>query len=373
MSAEDAPTELEEKVDSLFAEYRRASEDFLVELDKLRSGNHTRKEADAVFRRNPANQFANRFLALAKQNRKTKTAFQSYFMTCFLLRGADPKTTTGVLQQAADLLLEDHLDNRELGQIALLMPSLPQTGTKSFLRSLAQRSPHREVRAYACLALVKTLQHETDAKPEGSGNAAADKEIVALLERITHEFADVTVQGHTLSELAKPLLFAKEHLAVGKKAPEITGTDAGGTEFRLSDYRGKVVLLVFWGDWCPHCVRMYPYERVLINKYKSHKFVMLGVNTDSPERLTAVEKDKKVTWKSWSDGTVGGPIARQWGIETFPTMYLIDHKGTIRMHGAFDPDTLEQTVDLLVAEAEGRSKASRRTNPALRRALQQQR
>jgi S1-C subfamily serine protease/peroxiredoxin len=369
--ADEAPSELDEKVEALFEEYQRAAEDFVAELDKLHSGGYSRSELDAIFRKNPANRFSARFVALGKEHRKTKIALQSYFMACYLLRGADPKLTGGVLQAATDLLLQDHLDDHELSNVVLLMPSLPPSGTKAFLRTLIQKTPHRETRAYACLSLAKTLQHEADEKPESSANPATHQEIVALLNRVTDEFSDVTLQGHPLSETVKPLLFAKERLAVGKKTIEIEGPDGAGNEFKLSDYRGSVVLLTFWGDWSSTCVRMYPYERILVTKYKGRKFVMLGVNTDAPDRLDAVQKAKKVNWRSWSDGSKTGPITKQWGVDSYPMMYLIDHKGTIRMRGFFDPDTIDQSIDLLVAEAEGRSKGSRRGSPAVRRILKQ--
>jgi S1-C subfamily serine protease/peroxiredoxin len=371
-ASEEAPGELEERVRALFGEFQQASKDFFVELDLARSHGHTRAELDTIVRRNPSNAFAARFLALGKENRKTKIGLQSYLMACSLLRSADPKTTSGILQETANLLLEDHLDDRDLGQAALLMPALPQSGTKRFLRALIEKSPYREVRAYACCSLAKILQHESDANPGTVSNPAADKEIVALLTRVTDEFADVKVQGHSLVELVKPLLFAKERLAVGMSAPEIEGADVDGTRFKLSDYRGKVVLLEFWGDWSPHCVRLYSYERTLVNKYRERKFALLGVNTDPPNRLAAAEKDKKVTWRSWSDGTPNGPIVKQWAVDSFPLMFLIDHRGTIRMRGSFDPETIEHSVDPLVAEAEGRSRTSRRRDPAGPRALQQQ-
>jgi peroxiredoxin len=267
------------------------------------------------------------------------------------------------------MLLQDHVDDPELGKVALLMPAVPQAGTKAFLRAVIQKTGQKETRAYACLSLAKTLQHEADEKPEASASPATDKEIVALLQRVTDEFSDVKLDGHPLSDMVKPMLFAKERLAVGKKAIDIEGPDAAGNEFKLSESRGKVVLLTFWGDWSGYCVRMYPYERILVSKYKGRKFVMLGVNTDAPERLDAVEKAKKVNWRSWSDGSQKGPITKQWGVDSYPTIYLIDHKGTIRLRGAFDPDTLDQAIDQLVAEAEGH-KSNRRGSSAVRRILQ---
>ena len=59
----------------------------------------------------------------------------------------------------------------------------------------------------------------------------------------------VNSSDQSLFATAQRELFAIEHLSVGKMSPEIRGHDLNGTEFRLSEYRGKVVLLSFWGDW----------------------------------------------------------------------------------------------------------------------------
>ena len=71
------------------------------------------------------------------------------------------------------------------------------------------------------------------------------------------------------------------HLGIGQEAPDIAGTDADGQPFKLSDYRGKVVVLTFSGNWCGPCVAMYPAERALIERYKDKPFAILSVNTDA--------------------------------------------------------------------------------------------
>lgn len=52
-----------------------------------------------------------------------------------------------------------------------------------------------------------------------------------------------------IGEMAKNSLFEIQNLGIGCTAPDIVGNDLDGTEFKLSDYRGKVVMLDFWGDW----------------------------------------------------------------------------------------------------------------------------
>jgi peroxiredoxin len=137
-----------------------------------------------------------------------------------------------------------------------------------------------------------------------------------------------------------------KNLVQGRKAPEIVGNDVDGKEIRLSDYSGKVVVLDFWADWCPHCVAMYPLERRMVKQYAREPFALLGINTDLPERLKELIEKKTVTWKNWSDGQ-GGPIVEQYRIEAFPSLYVIDHEGIIRYRNVRGEQLAKAVRDLL--------------------------
>lgn len=81
-------------------------------------------------------------------------------------------------------------------------------------------------------------------------NAATTAEVEALFERAAEQFGEVKLPyGDTVGEQAKSELYKIRHLSVGKSAPEIEGQDQDGTRFKLSDYRGKVVLLYFWSEY----------------------------------------------------------------------------------------------------------------------------
>jgi hypothetical protein len=75
-------------------------------------------------------------------------------------------------------------------------------------------------------------------------DAKGTKLAIHLLEQLEKEFSDTRV-----GSMAKGLLFDKRHLQVGMKAPEFVGVNVDGEEIRLSDYKGKVTYLVFWGFW----------------------------------------------------------------------------------------------------------------------------
>jgi len=76
----------------------------------------------------------------------------------------------------------------------------------------------------------------------------AGKRIEELLERATQYTNVKTPWGDSVADLAGNALNELRHLAIGKVAPDIVGPDQDGVRFKLSDYRGKVVLLYFWSD-----------------------------------------------------------------------------------------------------------------------------
>ena len=99
---------------------------------------------------------------------------------------------------------------------------------------------------------------------------------------------------------------------------------------------------------------MVPHERALVKKLDGKPFALLGVNLDnSIEECRKVEKNKKITWRSWFDGS-GGPIAKLYNIRYLPTIYVIDHKGVIRYKDVRGKKMEEAVLELLKeVESEG--------------------
>lgn len=136
-----------------------------------------------------------------------------------------------------------------------------------------------------------------------------------------------------------PLVDAPKHmigaLSPGDPAPEIVGRDLDGAAFRLSDYRGKVVVLMFTADWCGICRSLYPYERLLLDVYDAWPFAVVGVDASaSPEAAVASQAKNQLSYRSWwdapTDEAPDGPIAEAWNVRGRPTVYVIDGEGVIR-------------------------------------------
>src|SRR6185295_16275990 len=104
---------------------------------------------------------------------------------------------------------------------------------------------------------------------------------------------------------------------------------------------------------------MFPHERSLVARLKDEPFALVGVNSDK-NFLDLKKKeyvDEKITWRSFSNGPegTGGPIAKEWGVQGWPTLYLIDAEGKIakKWLGSPGDEVLDAAIDALVAQTKG--------------------
>jgi thiol-disulfide isomerase/thioredoxin len=162
-------------------------------------------------------------------------------------------------------------------------------------------------------------------------------------------------------DIAPPKESPKSGIDLGMTAPDIDEVDVHGERLQLSDSRGKVVLLNFWGNWCPSCRAMYPQQRALAARLADQPFVLIGVNSDRDRKaLAPVLVQEKITWRSfWNGGSTNGPISAAWGIKGWPSLFLIDHKGVIKQKwvGSPPPDVLDKAIDELVNRAQADTRA----------------
>jgi hypothetical protein len=180
--------------------------------------------------------YIERMLELAEKNAKDPAAIDAVVWVVQNADGSDKG------KKALAILLRDHLESQQLASICqALRYSMPDADQS--LRAILEKSPHRDVQAQACFALAQCLKDQADR------NKTSTAEAERLLERVAKEYADVEMYGRKLGALAQGELFELRNLAIGKVPPEIEGEDIDGKKFKLSDYRGKVVLLDFWGNW----------------------------------------------------------------------------------------------------------------------------
>lgn len=144
---------------------------------------------------------------------------------------------------------------------------------------------------------------------------------------------------------------AKIEKFMGKKAPEVVTRTLDGTEWKLEDQRGKVVVMDFWATWCGPCVSTMPEMKKIYEKYKSRKdFVMVGVSLDHyREKLVKFCEEREISWpqifeadRSW-DNRVG----RAFEVNAIPSVWVIDKEGNVAgmdLHGN-SIEEIERTVE----------------------------
>jgi thiol-disulfide isomerase/thioredoxin len=221
--------------------------------------------------------------------------------------------------QAVEMLREQHTMHTNLSGICRELGAFGDPldqPTVDFLQIVAAKNPERAGRGFATFALARLAKDKAEEmayckiEPAPTTTNAfflkrraawleelkkRDPEAVLhqaeqLFQTVLTNYPDVPYfppgSGHgqprpTLGERASKELFECQHLTVGKLAPEIEGEDLDGHKLKLSDYRGKVVMISFWASWCGPCMRLVPDERALAERMKGKPFVLVGVNGDS--------------------------------------------------------------------------------------------
>jgi hypothetical protein len=182
--------------------------------------------------------------------------------------------TSPAAGEAAGLLARYHIKDPQTLDTAILYMRAPMPWTQKLLDALiaADLPRDRKIRAILASAECARAKAELVGLIKGMDAAQANllgerfgKEYLAELcsadpakleaeagrrfEEAAREYGAEKYGSSTVATYCKAALFEMHHLAVGKQAPDIEGQDIDGQPFKLSDYRGKVVLLDFWGHW----------------------------------------------------------------------------------------------------------------------------
>ena len=138
----------------------------------------------------------------------------------------------------------------------------------------------------------------------------------------------------------------------GKMAPDFTLTDITGKQHKLSDYRGKDVLLVFWATWCPPCRIEIPHLIELRKSIGEDKLVMLAISNEKPDLLKGFVAKQRINYTVLLDkGNMPEPfgVTRIYTTTGIPGSFFIDPQGKIKL-ATSGLISLRETKAILQAE-----------------------
>jgi thiol-disulfide isomerase/thioredoxin len=117
---------------------------------------------------------------------------------------------------------------------------------------------------------------------------------------------------------------------VGKPAPAEVARDMQGKPFRISDLKGKYVLVDFWATWCTPCVAELPNVQAAFAKYHAKGFEVVSVSLDeTAEPVVDFVRSRKIPWRQIHNATAGGDLVAAYGVTSIPATFLVGPDGTI--------------------------------------------
>ncbi len=137
-------------------------------------------------------------------------------------------------------------------------------------------------------------------------------------------------------------------LKIGQQAPDFELPLLGGQTAKLSDYRGRTVVLNFWATWCPPCQAEMPHMQQVHAEQENHGVTILGVNATSTEVSEPVVRAWVKEWGLAFPNVLDrqGEVGKTYRVNAYPATFVIDAQGTIRHKhpGPMNKEMLEQAI-----------------------------
>jgi thiol-disulfide isomerase/thioredoxin len=347
----------EEELKPFREEYKQAMEAAKSDEEKVEA---VKKYRAALAKHpSPLPGFAPRFLDVAVQHPEAADAAEAFYQA--LQNCGGPRAKDGVFDKAiAAMRGQGYATKVDVRPLLRPLAHAEDDAATAFVRDVIAKNPDRKTQGLAARALATRYRRAAEIadvlekKPEvrEANEKRLGKEKVA--EAIAKGKAGKKDADELTALVKEKYADVLPDLSVGQPAPEAVVAGLDGKEARLSALKGKVVVLDFWATWCGPCKAMIPHQREMVEKLKDKPFALVSVSADE-ERQTAVDFVAKTSmpWTHWWNGDKGGMIDN-WDVNAFPTVYIIDAKGTIRYAevggGPDAAKAIEETVTKLLAE-----------------------
>lgn len=254
--------------------------------------------------------------------------------------GMQPTLFAKEVATIKETVMAHHIGSKKLVPMCMALARLGDPQSLAILEKINDSNPDPKTQGVAAMGASLILKNLGD-DPE------LMRKRLTYLRKAIIESADVTFGQTTIAILAENELYQIRYLSKGRVAPDLIGADSSGKPIQLSDFDGKVVVLVFWGSTIPQIEHTLEFTRGMVKKFADKPIVVLGINHDSLPKLRSMIADETVSWRNFSDPDQ--KLAKAYRIGTWPMAYVLDRKRKIQYAGNLSTFT-ELTADALSAE-----------------------
>ncbi|MBA3352751.1 MAG: TlpA family protein disulfide reductase, partial [Blastocatellia bacterium] len=145
--------------------------------------------------------------------------------------------------------------------------------------------------------------------------------------------------------------YLRHEIAVGQVMPDFSFVDFEGKKRSLNEFRGKYLLVDFWGVWCVDCTRETPFHLEALKRYRSRGFDILSLDTDEDiEVVKPYLKKNGITWTQARNDSIRQLVEATYRIQEYPSTILLDPNGKVLVldQNELRGERLLQTLDRLI-------------------------
>jgi len=232
-----------------------------------------------------------------------------------------------------------HLKSAKLIPVCMALVTSGGLRSLAILEKIQANHPDKKTQGVAALAAAMVLKTLGD-------DAEIMRKRLTYLRKAIVESSEVDLGGTTVAKLAEDELYIIRFLTKGRVAPDLSGLDSAGRPLKLSDHKGKVILLLFWSSTIQEAGHLIEITTEMIRKFQDRPFVVIGVNHDPLQKLRAMEGDGSVTWQNLSDPS--NKLAAEYRVGSWPLVYVLDGERKIQYAGT-QGSFAELTAEALLA------------------------
>lgn len=234
-----------------------------------------------------------------------------------------------------------HIASPKLTPVCFALTAGADPGSLALLQKIEAANPDPQIQGVAAIAAAMVL------KSSGDTPELLAKRLTNIRKAIIQS-ADVEFNGTSVSKIAADELYIIRYLTKGRVAPDLQGTDSAGRPLSLSQFQGKIIVLLFWNTSLAEANQIVSFADNLTRKYQDQSVVILGVSNDPTDTLRGFQADGTIKFPNFSDPQ--NKLAPEYRIGSLPVAYVLDADRKVSFAG--NPGSfVEFAVDSLLSPA----------------------